>query len=148
VVALLAHNRVGVALWAGDSRLYRYRLGRLEQITRDHSPAYDLFEAGALTEAELQARDSNVITRAVGSQQDLHLDLALFDIEPLDTFLLCSDGLYREVLEDELRGALNGDQVEHMSQQLLAQTLRTPARDNVSIVVAHAGLSSRSVDLG
>ncbi len=139
VVALLANQQVGVVLWAGDSRLYRYRLGRLEQVTRDHNPAFDLFEAGGLSEADLAANDSNVITRAVGSQLDLHLDVAVFDIQPQDTFLLCSDGLYRELDSHEMRRCLAGDSPQAMSEELLSAALATQARDNVSVVVAHAG---------
>ena len=137
VVTLVADEQVGVALWAGDSRLYRYRLGRLEQVTRDHNPAFELFETGAMSEAELLATDSNIITRAVGSQQDLHLDLAVFDIEPHDTYLLCSDGLYREVSLDDMHQCLGGSSPQVMADDLLALALASPARDNVSIVVAH-----------
>lgn len=139
VVALVADQQVGIALWAGDSRLYRYRLGRLEQVTRDHNPSFELFESGAMSEAELLATDSNIITRAVGSQQDLHLDLAVFDVEPHDTFLLCSDGLYREVTLDDMHQCLSGNSPELMANQLLELALDSPARDNVSIVVAHLG---------
>lgn len=139
VVALVADNRVGVALWAGDSRLYRYRLGRLEQVTRDHNPAFELFETGAMSEAELMATDSNIITRAVGSQQDLHLDLVVFDVEPHDTYLLCSDGLYREVSLDEMHRCLSGDSPQAMADELLALALAGSARDNISMVVTHLG---------
>ncbi len=133
---------MGVALWAGDSRLYRYRTGRLEQVTRDHNPAFDLFEAGGISEAELAGADSNVITRAVGSQQDLHLDVAVFEIQPHDTYLLCSDGLYRELDDDQMRSCLAGDDPQLMSHDLLTSALATEARDNVSVVVAHAGFAA------
>lgn len=139
VVTLVADNQVGVVLWAGDSRLYRYRLGRLEQVTRDHNPSFELFETGAMSEAELLATDSNVITRAVGSQQELHLDIAVFDIEPHDTFLLCSDGLYREISLDDMRECLSGNSPQVMADALLEHAMASPARDNISIVVAHLG---------
>jgi serine/threonine protein phosphatase PrpC len=139
VIALVADQQVGVALWAGDSRLYRYRLGRLEQVTRDHNPAFELFETGAMSEAELLATDSNIITRAVGSQQELHLDVAVFEVDPYDTFLLCSDGLYREVSLEDMHQCLSGDSPQTMADDLLALALASPARDNVSIVVAHLG---------
>lgn len=144
VVAMVADHQVGVALWAGDSRLYRYRLGRLEQVTRDHNPAFELFETGAISEAELLATDSNVITRAVGSQQDLHLDLAVFDVEPHDTFLLCSDGLYRELSLDQIRECLSGTTPQAMADDLLALALNTPARDNISVVVTHLNSDASS----
>ena len=103
VVAMLADDQVGVALWAGDSRLYRLRRGQLEQVTRDHSPSFELFESGGITEEQLLATDSNVVTRAIGSQQALQLDIVVFDVVPGDMYLLCSDGLYRELTLDQLR---------------------------------------------
>lgn len=144
VVAMVADGQVGIALWAGDSRLYRYRLGRLEQVTRDHSPAYELYETGAISEAELLATDSNIITRAVGSQQKLHLDLAVFDVEPHDKYLLCSDGLYREISSEDMHHCLSGDSPQDMVDELLALTLASPARDNVSIVVTQLGTVASS----
>lgn len=136
VVAMVAEADVGVALWAGDSRLYRLRGGELTQITRDHNPIADLLDDGVITERTALAKDTNVITRAVGGQPDLHLDVAVFDVEPWDTFLLCSDGLYREVEEDEIAGVLAGGDVDESVGELLRRALVRGARDNVSIVVS------------
>lgn len=139
VVTLLVRNEVGVALWAGDSRLYRLRHGRLEQITRDHNPISDLLDSGAVSEAQALAADTNIITRAVGGQADLNLDVVIFDIQPDDTFLLCSDGLYREVEPTELAQQLNGEVLDDVAERLLEMCLERPARDNVSLVLARQG---------
>lgn len=136
VVTMLAREEIGVALWAGDSRLYRCRRGRVEQITRDHNPISDLLDSGAVTEEEAVAADTNIITRAVGGQADLTLDVVVFDVRSEDTFLLCSDGLYREVQSEDLRNQLTGDGVEIIAQSLLDTCLASAARDNVSLVVA------------
>jgi protein phosphatase len=136
VVALVARDRVGVALWAGDSRLYRLRRGRLEQITRDHNPLADLLESGVITESDAEAADTNIITRAIGGQANLTLDVAVFDVAPEDTLLLCSDGLYRELDEQALVRALAGSELEQVAQDLLHRALAGHARDNVSLVVA------------
>jgi protein phosphatase len=136
VVTMLAEGDVGVALWAGDSRLYRLRNGELTQITRDHNPIADLLDDGVITERTALAKDTNVITRAVGGQPVLHLDVAVFDVEPWDTFLLCTDGLYREVGEEEMANVLAGSPVEDSVEELLARCLARGARDNVSIVVS------------
>jgi protein phosphatase len=133
---MLAEGDVGVALWAGDSRLYRLRNGELTQITRDHNPIADLLDDGVITERTALAKDTNVITRAVGGQPVLHLDVAVFDVEPWDTFLLCTDGLYREVGEEEMANVLAGSPVEDSVEELLARCLARGARDNVSIVVS------------
>ncbi len=138
VVVLVNRGDVGVALWAGDSRLYRKRGRQLQQITRDHNPIVDQLDSGIISEEEALATDTNIITRAVGGQHDLHLDVALFDICPGDTMLLCSDGLYREVAAQDMFDALQQD-VEQAVDSLMQDCLRGAARDNVSIVVARAG---------
>ena len=145
VVTLLIQDGIGVALWAGDSRLYRHRGGRLEQITRDHNPISDLLDSGTVSEAEVLAADTNIITRAVGGQPDLNLDVAVFDVDSKDTYLLCSDGLYRELNEMDLAVELAGDTLDNVAGNLLDKSLQGEARDNISLVVARA-VVARAVD--
>lgn len=135
VVTLLTGEDVGVVLWAGDSRLYRRRHGRLEQITRDHNPVSDLLDSGVVSEADALAADTNIITRAVGGQASLNLDVAVFDVDSKDTLLLCSDGLYREIDEETLLQALSGEELDGVAEELLDQCLAGAARDNVSLVL-------------
>ena len=139
VVTLLAEGDVGVVLWAGDSRLYRYRSGRLEQVTRDHNPVSDLLDSGMVSETEALAADTNIITRAVGGQASLNLDVVVFDVDGGDTLMLCSDGLYRELDETELKDALERDSLEEAASSLMSRTLAGAARDNVSLVLARPG---------
>jgi serine/threonine protein phosphatase PrpC len=138
VVILVNRGDVGVALWAGDSRLYRKRGRQMQQITRDHNPIVDQLDSGVISEEEALATDTNIITRAVGGQHDLHLDVAVFDVSPGDTMLLCSDGLYREVAAQDIFDALQQD-VDDAVERLMHDALQGAARDNVSIVVARAG---------
>ena len=131
VVVVVNRGDVGVVLWAGDSRLYRLRDRHMQLITRDHNPIADLLDQAIHA-------DTHVITRAVGGQLDLHLDVGIFDIAPGDTLLLCSDGLYRELSTAEITDALTlevDDAVETMLEGVLARE----ARDNVSVVVTRAG---------
>ncbi|MGE0622952.1 MAG: PP2C family serine/threonine-protein phosphatase [Pseudomonadales bacterium] len=136
VVTLLVRDEVAVVLWAGDSRLYRLRNGRLEQVTRDHNPVSDLLDSGMVSEADALAADTNIITRAVGGQASLSLDVAVFDVAVGDTLLLCSDGLYRELDEAALKQILAGDAIHEVARRLLDRALAGAARDNVSLVVA------------
>ncbi len=136
VVAMLTRGDVGAVLWAGDSRLYRLRGLTLEQITRDHNPISDLLDAGAVSEAEALAADTNIITRAVGSQPELFLDVGVFDVEARDTYLLCSDGLYRELDSSELVEELCGEVLRTSAQGLLQKCLAGAARDNIALVIA------------
>jgi serine/threonine protein phosphatase PrpC len=137
VVVLIVRGEVGVALWAGDSRLYRMRGRLMSQITRDHNPVSDLLDSGSVTEDEALNTDTHIITRAVGGQRDLHLDVAVFDVQPGDTMLLCTDGLYREIEPQSIYDALQHD-VDKAVTLLMQDCLRGPARDNVSLVVARA----------
>ena len=136
VVTLLAADSVGVTLWAGDSRLYRMRDGTLAQITRDHNPIGELLDDGIITEQTAGSRETNIVTRAVGGHGQLFLDVAVFDIRCGDTFLLCSDGLYRELEHHEIRDLLGADDVEQCATQLMAECLARGARDNISVVVS------------
>jgi len=134
VVSLTIEGSTGVVLWAGDSRLYRLRRGQLQIVTRDHNPVADLLDSGAVTEAEVLAADTNVITRAVGGQHQLELDVAVFDVDPSDTLLLCTDGLYRELADWELTEILSQADLEVAASQLVDLTLTRPARDNLSLL--------------
>lgn len=137
VVVLISRGEVGIALWAGDSRLYRLRGRNMQQITRDHNPIADLLDSGSVTEEEALATDTHIITRAVGGQRELHLDVAVFDVVPGDTMLLCTDGLYREVDGQQLFEALQLD-VEQAVDKLMENCLQGEARDNVSLVITRA----------
>ncbi|MFW6094541.1 MAG: PP2C family protein-serine/threonine phosphatase [Pseudomonadota bacterium] len=136
VVAMVVRKSTAVVLWAGDSRLYRLRGGTAEQITRDHNPVSDLLETGAVTEEEAMAADTHIVTRAVGGQSRLFLDVAVFDVALTDTFVLCSDGLYRELDLDELALPLARQSPDAAAQSLLRRCLDGAADDNVSVVVA------------
>ncbi|MFV1982594.1 MAG: PP2C family serine/threonine-protein phosphatase [Thiohalomonadales bacterium] len=137
VVSLVIRDRVGACIWAGDSRLYRYRNGQLQQVSRDHSHVEELIEQGLLSKEEAENHpDSNVITRAIGANEYIEIDVIKFDTQVGDTFLLCSDGLYNAVSLDDIVTCLNGDNIEKIVQQLLSIALDNKASDNVSIIVA------------
>ncbi len=136
VVSLLLRGRVGAALWVGDSRLYRYRNGQLEQMTRDHSQVEELLQMGHITPEEMENHPQrNVITRAVGGEEDLYVDVNVFGAQIGDTFLLCSDGLYNAVTIDEITSMLNNRSAEDCAQILMQTALKKGASDNVSIIV-------------
>lgn len=136
VVAMLAQGDQAACIWAGDSRLYRVRNGTLEQLTEDHSYVAELVREGLISSEE--ARDhpsSNMITRAIGVVPDVALAVKSFGVEPGDTFLLCSDGLYNEVEDEEILQSLSGADVYRSSVQLLNRCLERAARDNISFII-------------
>jgi protein phosphatase len=126
-------------VWAGDSRAYIQRAGRLQPITHDHTLVQQLIDAEALTEA---ARDTHpqahVITRAVGAAPSVGLDRRFAALMPGDRFVLCSDGLTRCVTDEEIDTAVRGHWPERACDVLMDLALDRGAPDNVSVIVLAA----------
>ncbi|SNT38760.1 protein phosphatase [Noviherbaspirillum humi] len=139
VVVLLAHGRQCGYLWAGDSRVYLFRGGKLRQLSRDHSQIEEIRARCNIEEDDLLTRFArNLITRAVGVADALELDDDLISAEDGDMFLLCSDGLSNEVGEADMARLLAGRNCREAAEGLLELALRNGGRDNVSVVVARA----------
>lgn len=121
----------------GDSRVYSYRDGVLEQLTVDHSIVQELLDAGAITPAEAEVHPhSNVITRAVGFNEDPVPDYFLLPIVAGSRLLVCSDGLTKELTEHGIRHFLaEGSSPLDSAQQLMDAALGNGGRDNVTVVV-------------
>jgi serine/threonine-protein phosphatase Stp1 len=143
VVVLLARDTHFACLWAGDSRAYLMRNGKLTQVTRDHSLLQELLDSGAITEQEAVGHpQGNVITRAVGADAEtLDLDKVTGQILPGDRFLLCSDGLCKTLDESELAAILRGNGEIPVPERLVQAALDHHVGDNVTAVeievVAH-----------
>ena len=136
VAALLIHEGHYACLWAGDSRVYRLRAGRLEQVTRDHSIVQQLVDAGALGAEERQAHpEAHVITRAIGVHPTTMLDRCFAPVQNGDRFLLCSDGLTACVTDAEIETILRGGDLSDAADGLMQKSLDAGAPDNVSIVL-------------
>lgn len=140
VVAMLGGNDFAAIGWAGDSRAYRFANGKLERLSRDHSTAQELMDTGQFSAAQLAGKQQgNTITRAVGGEEHLFLDWVVAAIEPGAQFMLCSDGLTKEVpepkLEEEFRKNLPP---RELAETLLQAALAAGGRDNVTVVVVRA----------
>lgn len=137
VVAALARGDRYTILWAGDSRAYLLRGGKLRQVTKDHSLVQEMVDSGKLsvTLAERHPR-ANVITRAVGiASRTLDLDAVYGQLDDGDRLLLCSDGL-NKAIDDSRIAALTSS--PSPAQALVEEALRAGARDNVTAVVIEA----------
>lgn len=133
VLALVARGRHAACLWAGDSRLYRIRGRHIEQMMQDHAMVEDLVASGLITREEAADHpQANRITRAIGAMPSLFMDIELFAIRPGDIYLLCSDGLYKELSNDEIIKTLNNN--EQAVDKLIMFALERGARDNVTVV--------------
>lgn len=139
VVALLIHEARYACVWAGDSRAYLRRDGKLAQLTRDHSLVQALIEAGSLSPEQSRRHPrAHVITRAVGVDDPLRPDIAYGVVEPGDRFLLCSDGLTEAVEDDEIAAGLATSDPQAAADGLMELALSRGARDNVTLVVIGA----------
>lgn len=136
VVCLVIKQYVGVCLWVGDSRLYRYRNHQLQQLSRDHSQVEEMLQAGLISEEEAQNHpQKNVITRAVGVESDVFVEINVFSTQVGDTFLLCSDGLYNAVSKQDVEALLPKSDPEVCVLELMKTALANGAEDNVSLIV-------------
>ncbi len=145
VVALLIQGYAGVCLWAGDSRLYRYRKNQLVQLSRDHSQVEDLLSQGFISPEEAENHpDSNIITRAIGAGPELYIDINAFTAQLGDTFLLCSDGLYNMVSKDEISDTIASLPIANAVDVLIQKALANGANDNVSVILVNGALSAYS----
>lgn len=138
VVALLAANDFVMCGWAGDSRAYRFQEGQLEQISRDHSTQQEMLDTGQFTAQDLAHAkpNSNTITRAVGGEEKLYLDWVLAGYQPGTQFLLCSDGLTKEVSDARIAEAFRQNlPPNQLAETLIKMALDAGGRDNVTAVV-------------
>jgi protein phosphatase len=130
-------DRVCIA-HVGDSRVYRFRGGRLERLTTDHSLVQAQLTAGAMTSDEVRmSRSRHFVTRVLGADEQVAPDLGEHEVLPGDVYLLCTDGLHDLVEDADIAAAL---EVLAPNLELAASTLVTMAndrggRDNISVVV-------------
>lgn len=136
VAVLYVHGDQAWMIWAGDSRIYRYRAGDVAQLTDDHSLVQELHRLGELTAEEAENHpSSNVITRAIGVADELDVQVRSVDVEPGDRFLLCSDGLFKDVAPDEIRASLLQPSPAQALAAAVELALRRGGTDNVTAIV-------------
>lgn len=140
VVAMLGGKDFTAITWAGDSRVYRFQGGKLERLSRDHSTAQELMDTGQFTTEQLAGKQQgNTITRAVGGEPKLYLDWMVAGFEPGTQFLLCSDGLTKEVPEPKIEEAFQKNlPPKELATSLVEAALAAGGRDNVTVVVVRA----------
>jgi serine/threonine protein phosphatase PrpC len=120
----------------GDSRTYRQRNGHLSQVTVDHSQVQELIDAGLLDKEHAATHpERNVVTRALGVDPHVDVDIVPLLVEPGDRFLVCSDGLSGELAEPVIEAELAHDGPSAVAARLVDLVLQGPARDNVSVIV-------------
>jgi protein phosphatase len=142
VVLLFIRDGFFHCLWVGDSRIYLMRQNHLQRKTRDHSQVMDMVEQGLIAESEAEDHPlSNVITRAIGVSDELSIDQNSGQLLPGDQFLLCSDGLTKELSDADLAICMQANSVSDTGLALMHSALVKGASDNVSCVLVKVSQS-------
>jgi protein phosphatase len=139
VAALFYDNRVSIA-HVGDSRLYRLRNERFEQITMDHSLLQELVDRGFYSEDEAQrSTNRNYVTRALGVEQKVEVEVQEAKVMPGDYYMLCSDGLSDMVEDEDIHLTIStfSANLDTVGKQLVQLSNDNGGRDNISVIVAH-----------
>ena len=136
VVGLAIADGAFRCFWMGDSRAYLLRGGEIRRLTRDHSVVQKLVDAGMLDPEDAETHeDANLITRAVGADEEAEVDVVSGEAMPGDQFLLASDGLTRLVRDDELAFQLQRQAPAEAAEALIDMVLDRGAPDNVSLII-------------
>ena len=137
VVLLFYDNRFTVA-HVGDSRLYRLRDGELEQITRDHSLMQELIDRGFYTpEQARKSLNKNLVTRAVGIEETVQVDVLEDVAQANDIYLLCSDGVTDMIDDDVIKKTIldNSEDLEKAASELIRESNEAGGKDNISAML-------------
>ena len=140
VVAMMIQNSMATIAWVGDCRAYLMRRGNLRLLTHDHTVVQDMVDQGLLRETDREGHpESHVVTRAVGFDTEVEVDLVSVPLVPGDRLMLCSDGL---------TACLGDHQIAHhmaepvdpdrVCRELVTSTLEAGAPDNVSVICVEA----------
>jgi PPM family protein phosphatase len=121
----------------GDSRAYRLRDGRLERLTRDHSLVEEMRRKGQLTEAQAEDHPQrSIITRALGPEPEVEVDLQTVPTQAGDVFLICSDGLTTMLDDDHIARLLTrASSMQTAVRALVDEANRAGGRDNITVVL-------------
>jgi PPM family protein phosphatase len=136
VTAVLVAGRTAFVAHVGDSRCYLVRGGRIFQLSEDHSLVNEQLKAGAITEEEArQSRFRNIITRSVGFEEDVLVDVVGLDVEQGDTIVLCCDGLTNLVADTEILEIATGSRLAESADRLIGLANERGGDDNITVIV-------------
>lgn len=136
ITALVVRGEDAFIAQVGDSRCYRLRGGRIEQLTDDHSWVNEQVKRGALSADDAEMSPfKNVITRSIGNAPSVDVDIFTTQLEEGDQFLLCSDGLSNEVAADEMRDAMKRRSPSQAAWDLVDLALERGGRDNCTVLI-------------
>jgi len=136
VSAFLSDGDVAVILWAGDSPLYRLRQNQLTQVIEDHNRVEEFLRQGFKREECEKIPQAQQLTQALGAASPLIVETRILNLREGDLFLICSDGLTKELNDTEISDAIStAANIEDKQKELISQTLSKGARDNTSVII-------------
>lgn len=140
VTAVLVDGAAAYIAHVGDSRCYLARKGRIYQISEDHSLVNEQLKAGAITPDEARhSRFKNIITRSVGFEEDVVVDMMGLEIEAGDVMVLCCDGLSNLVEDPEILAVATETALEQAPEKLVALANERGGDDNITVIVVRLG---------
>ncbi len=148
ITCLYTWHDLAFVLWAGDSRLYLLRDGQLIRLTEDHSYVEELVRMGKLEASEADEHPaSNVVLNAVGIDDELVIDMEYYCIQNNDLFLLCSDGLFKDLSDQAIVSILSSDNtsLDTVNHRLIEAALAAGGNDNCTSVLVRATAEDRNV---
>lgn len=148
VAALYVWSDLALVLWAGDSRIYLLRDGELHRLTEDHSYVEELVKMGKLNADEAEEHPAaNVVLNAVGIQAEFTIDMDYYEIRENDLFLLCSDGLFKDLPEQKILKILQTPEpsLDEQCQVLIDAALNAGGSDNCTVVLVKAQIDPQDV---
>ncbi|MDA0821957.1 MAG: Stp1/IreP family PP2C-type Ser/Thr phosphatase [Proteobacteria bacterium] len=158
IAAVYFHDNTAIIAHVGDSRVYRFRDDDLSQVTNDHSLVQELIDRGFFTPEEAEANTpKNLVTRALGIDAAVEVDVQQKATQPGDIYLLCSDGLNDMVDDEEIRLTLSkySSNLAEAAHELVRLANESGGKDNISVVLArprapfpaNAGMISKFISL-
>ena len=136
IAVLAVHKKHAIVMWVGDSRIYRFRNNILEQLTVDHSLVQEMIDETNLRIVDVENHPAtNVITRAIGIEEELFLELDHMEVQNGDRFVLCSDGLFKDIDERHIAELLKIQDIHRCNEALKKAALDAGGNDNITSVL-------------
>lgn len=138
ITAVMIDEGAAYVANVGDSRVYLISDGQIKQLTNDHSLVSEQIRAGLITEADAKKHKlKNIITRSVGYQEEVEIDITRIQIKPGDRFVLCSDGLTNMVDNKEIVRIVTENDLQSGCRELINTANKNGGDDNVTVIVCH-----------
>jgi len=136
VSALITDGDIAVILWAGDSPLYRLRQDKLTQVIEDHNRVAEFLRQGFSKEECEKIPQTQQLTHALGASSPLIVETRILNLQEGDLYLICSDGLTKELSDTEISETLQKKtSIDEKQKELIQNTLSKGARDNTSVIL-------------